>query len=135
MMFGQCEDLPVGVGVASVGGAAGAGRVPHEVHPRHRDRGQQPRAEAVQVWRGLGRGGAAHISQVDNNNVTQILDYDQFYLNLTDVIAGGQPEWRLAYTMLEHFGMDTLSVANLAEHVQKVIIIIFHILNFVDNPW
>ena len=54
----------------------------------------------------------------------QILDYDQFYLNLTDVIAGGQPEWRLAYTMLEHFGMDSLSVANLAEHVQKVIIII-----------
>ena len=48
-MFAQCEDLPVWVGVASVGGAAGAGRVPHEVHPRHRDRGQQPRAEAVQV--------------------------------------------------------------------------------------
>ena len=41
------------------------------------------------------------------------------------MIAGGQPEWRRAYTMLEHFGMDTLSVANLAEHVQKVIIIIF----------
>ena len=41
------------------------------------------------------------------------------------MIAGGQPEWRLAYTMLEHFGMDSLSVANLAEHVQKVIIIIF----------
>ena len=53
----------------------------------------------------------------------QILDYDQFYLDLTDVIAGGQPEWRLAYTMLEHFGMDSLSVANLAQHVQKVIII------------
>ena len=36
------------------------------------------------------------------------------------MLAGGQPEWRLAYTMLEHFGMDTLSVANLAEHRRRL---------------
>ena len=61
----------------------------------------------------------------DSDCAAQILDYDQFYLNLTDVIAGGRPEWRLAYTMLEHFGLDSLSVGSLAEHVQKVIIITY----------
>ena len=59
----------------------------------------------------------------DSDCAAQILDYDQFYLNLTDVIAGGQPEWRLAYSMLEHFGLDSLSVGSLAQHVQKVTLI------------
>ena len=68
---------------------------------------------------------APHLHGDDCDCAAQILDYDQFYLNLTDVIAGGRPEWRRAYSMLEHFGLDSLSVASLAQHVQKVTIITY----------
>ena len=50
----------------------------------------------------------------------QIVDFDQFYLNLTDIIGGGEPQWKLAYSMKDHFELESLSVENVADHVQQV---------------
>ena len=50
----------------------------------------------------------------------QIVDFDQFYLNLTDVIGGGEPTWKLAYSMKDYFDLESLSVETVADHVQQV---------------
>ena len=40
-------------------------------------------------------------------------------MNLTEVIEGGEPEWKLAYSMKDYFNLDSLSVENIADHVQQ----------------
>ena len=68
------------------------------------------------------RWGLSH--QGDSDCAAQILDYDQFYLNLTDVIAGGRPEWRRAYTMLEHFGLDAAPALSCRMREPAVLVVI-----------
>lgn len=50
----------------------------------------------------------------------QILDYDQYFLNLTDVIRGGPEQWQKSYSMLEYYGLESLSFSNLSHHVHQV---------------
>ena len=50
----------------------------------------------------------------------QIVDYDQYYLNLTDVISGGPEQWQKSYSMLDYYGLQSLSVSNLSDHVYRV---------------
>ena len=50
----------------------------------------------------------------------QILDYDQYFLNLTDVIHGGPEQWQKSYSMLEYYGLESLSFSNLSHHVHQV---------------
>ena len=50
----------------------------------------------------------------------QILDYDQYYLNLTDVISGGPEKWQKSYSMLDYYGLQSLSVSILSDHVYRV---------------
>ena len=50
----------------------------------------------------------------------QILDYDQYFLNLTDVISGGPEQWQKSYSMLDYYGLQSLSVSNLSDHVYRV---------------
>ena len=59
---------------------------------------------------------------VSNNYMAmlQILDYDQYYLNLTDVISGGPEQWQKSYSMLDYYGLQSLSVSNLSDHVYRV---------------
>ena len=52
----------------------------------------------------------------------QILDFDQFYLNLTEVIeTESEPSWQKSYSMLQYFDLESLSVQNVAAHVKKVV--------------
>ena len=50
----------------------------------------------------------------------QILDYDQYFLNLKDVISGGPEQWQKSYSMLEYYGLQSLSFSNLSHHVHEV---------------
>ena len=50
----------------------------------------------------------------------QILDYDQYFLNLTDVISGGPEQWQKSYSMLDYYDLQSLSVSNLSDHVYRV---------------
>ena len=50
----------------------------------------------------------------------QILDYDQYFLNLTDVIHGGLEHWQKSYSMLEYYGLESLSFSNLSHHIYQV---------------
>ena len=50
----------------------------------------------------------------------QILDYDQFFLNLTDVISGGPQQWQKSYSMLEYYDLQSLSFSNLSHHIHQV---------------
>ena len=50
----------------------------------------------------------------------QILDYDQYFLNLTDVISGGLEQWQKSYSMLDYYGLESLSFSNLSHHVHQV---------------
>ena len=53
----------------------------------------------------------------------QILDFDQYYLNLTHIISGGEPTWEKAYSMLEYFNLnlDYLSSKDVAtNHILMV---------------
>ena len=50
---------------------------------------------------------------------TQIIDYDQYFLNLSDVINGGTEQWQKSYSMLEYYGLESLSVSDLSHHVYQ----------------
>jgi len=58
---------------------------------------------------------------VKYNENGQILDFDQFYLNLTEVIeTESEPTWQKSYSMLQYFDLESLSVQNVAAHVKKI---------------
>jgi len=55
------------------------------------------------------------------NENGQILDFDQYYLNLTEVIeTESEPSWQKSYSMLQYFDLESLTVQNVAAHVKKI---------------
>ena len=93
-----------------------------QIHIGNRDRRKQPGAASLQIryrgWRGEWSVAMCVVTII--GSMLQILDYDQYYLNLTDVISGGPELWQKSYSMLDYYGLKSLSVSNLSDHVYQV---------------
>ena len=93
-----------------------------QIYIGNRDRRKQPGAASLQIryrgWRGEWSVAMCVVTII--GSMLQILDYDQYYLNLTDVIGGGPEQWQKSYSMLDYYGLKSLSVSNLSDHVYQV---------------
>ena len=49
----------------------------------------------------------------------RILNYNQYYMNLTDVILTGQPKWQLEYTFNEAYGVKDVTASSMHEIASK----------------
>ena len=50
----------------------------------------------------------------------QIIDYDQFYLDLAQANSAGNASWRLEYSFLEYYSLTHISAAEISNLVLNV---------------